>query len=148
MRGNVEITGFSSLLLPEGEDKTIGIGTATSEGEFGEVENGVKIALFDISDPEKPEVLDSMTYMDYSSNVQYDHRALTVNSSEGWYAVPYSVWDNDTGGVIQFRVSGNMLEEMNNYKGEKCIDRCLFIDDYIYGLESYEDEIISWNLAH
>lgn len=148
MRGNVEITGFSSLLLPEGEDKIIGIGTATSEGEFGEVENGVKIALFDISDPEKPEVLDSMTYMDYSSNVQYDHRALTVNSSEGWYAVPYSVWDNDTGGVIQFRVSGNMLEEMNNYKGEKCIDRCLFIDDYIYGLESYEDEIISWNLAH
>ena len=96
-------------------------------GYGGEYDSGLKLVLFDISDPSEPEVLDSMTYMDYSSNVQYDHRALTVNSKEGWYAVPYSVWDDDTGGVIQFRVSGNMLEEMNNYKGEKCIDRCLEI---------------------
>ncbi len=147
MLGSVKITGFSSLLLPEGDDKIIGIGTSTSEEEFGEVEDGVKIALFDISDPKNPKVLDSVTYRDYSSDVQYNHRALTVNKKDGWYAIPYSNWEKETGGVIQFRVSGNKLEEMSEYDCEQGIDRCLFIDDYIYGLGSYEDKLFSWKIA-
>ena len=148
MKGSVKITGFSSLLLPEGEDKLIGIGTSTSDGEFGEVEDGVKIALFDISDPENPKVLDSMTYRDYSSEVQYNHKALTVNRDEGWYAVPFSVWSDDTGGVLQFRVSGSKLEEMAKHESKNGIERCLYINDYIYGLDSFEDEIISWKSVH
>lgn len=148
MLGNVKITGFSSLLVPEGEGKLIGIGTATSEEEFGEVEDGVKIALFDISDPDSPKVLDSMEYKDWSSDVQYDHRALTVNGRENWYAIPYADWNEDTGGVLQFKVNGQTLEEMANYETEQGIARCLFIDQYIYGLESEEDEIISWKMAH
>ena len=148
MMGSVKITGFSSLLLPEGEDKIIGIGMSTSDGDFGEVEDGVKIALFDVSDPEKPEVLDSVEYKDYYSDVQYNHRALTVNKGEGWYAIPYSNQDDDSGGVLQFRVAGDKLEEMSNYKSEQGMDRCLYIDDYIYGLESFDDEIISWKIAH
>ena len=148
MMGSVKITGFSSLLLPEGEDKIIGIGMSTSDGDFGEVEDGVKIALFDVSNPEKPEVLDSVEYKDYYSDVQYNHRALTVNKGEGWYAIPYSNQADDTGGVLQFRVAGDKLEEMSNYRSEQGMDRCLYIDDYIYGLESFDDEIISWKIAH
>ena len=117
---------------------------STSEEEFGEVEDGVKIALFDVSDPENPKVLDSKTYKNYSSDVQYNHKALVVNSDEGWYAIPYSLWENETGGVLQFRVNGDKLEEISNYECEQEIDRCLFIDDYIYGLETFDDEIISW----
>lgn len=148
MLGSVKITGFSSLLVPEGENKLIGIGTATSEEEIGEVEDGVKIALFDISNPLEPKVLDSMEYKNRASDVQYDHRALTVNGSEGWFAIPYFSWDDDKGGVLQFREAGGKLEEMGDYEAEQGIDRCLFIDDYIYGLESYEDKIISWKRAH
>ena len=148
MLGSVKITGFSSLLVPEGKDKLIGIGTATSEEEFGEVEDGVKIALFDISDPLEPKVLDSKEYKDWSSDVQYDHKALTVNDSEGWYAIPYENWENEKGGVLQFRAVGDKLEEMENYKAEQGVDRCLFIDGYFYGLGNYEDKIISWKIAH
>ena len=148
MLGSVKITGFSSLLVPEGEDKLIGIGTATSEEEIGEVEDGVKIALFDISDPLAPKVLDSMEYKGWSSDVQYDHKALTVGSEEGWYAIPYFAWDEDKGGVLQFRANGGTLEEMEIYETGQGIDRCLYIDDYIYGLGSDEDEIISWKIAH
>ncbi|MBE6029763.1 MAG: hypothetical protein E7226_06455 [Clostridiales bacterium] len=148
MLGSVKITGFSSLLVPEGENKLIGIGTATSEEEIGEVEDGVKIALFDISDPMEPKVLDSMEYKNRTSDVQYDHRALTVNSGDGWYAIPYYSWDDDTGGVLQFRAAGDQLEKLGDYEAEQGIDRCLFIDGYIYGLESYEDKIISWKRAH
>jgi uncharacterized secreted protein with C-terminal beta-propeller domain len=87
MLGSVEITGFSSLLVPAGDGKLIGIGMSTAEGEFGEVEDGLKIALFDISDPLEPKVLDSKEYKDKSSDVQYDHKALVVNNREGWYAL-------------------------------------------------------------
>ena len=148
MRGSVKITGFSSLLLPEGDDKLIGIGTSTSEEDGVEVEDGIKIALFDVSDPENPEVLDSRTYRNCSSEIQWSHKPLVVNKSEGWYAFPYNVWDDETGGVIQFRVSGDKIEEMSNYESDQVLDRCLYIDDYIYALQSYEDEIISWKIAH
>ena len=144
--GSVEITGFSSLLVPDGENQLIGIGSSTSEEEFGEVEDGVKIALFDISDPMNPEVLDSMTYRDWSSDVQYNHRALTVNEEEGWYAIPYMIWEDETGGVLQFKAEGGKLMEMNRYESKEGIDRCLYIDDYIYGLEQNEDNIISWEI--
>ena len=144
MLGSVKITGFSSLLVPEGDDMIIGIGTATSEEEFGEVENGIKIALFDVSDPMKPEVLDSMTYKDLTSDVQNDHRALTANSKAGWYAVPYLNWEKESGGVLQFAVSGKKLEEIGNYENKEGISRCLYIDDHIYGLEDNNDTIVSW----
>ena len=148
MMGSVEITGFSSLLVPEGEDKLIGIGTATSEEELGEVEDGIKIALFDISDPMEPKVLDSIEYKDWYSEAQYDHRALVANEGGGWYAIPFYSWEEDKGGVIRFEASGDMLKEVETCETEKGIDRCLFIDDYIYGLSNEEDEIISWKMAH
>jgi len=148
MLGSVKITGFSSLLVPAGENMLIGIGTATSEEEIGEVEDGVKIALFDISDPKSPKVLDSIEYKGWSSDVQYNHKALTVNREAGWYAIPYFSWDTEEGGVLQFRVNGQALAEMETYETGQGIERCLFIDEHIYGLGSEEDEIISWKMAH
>jgi uncharacterized secreted protein with C-terminal beta-propeller domain len=142
--GSVEITGFSSLLVPAGDEKLIGIGMSTSEGEFGETEDGLKIALFDVSDPLEPKVLDSKEYKDRSSDVQYNHKALVVNNREGWYALPYWSWNDETGGVLQFRVSGDRLDETADYTGETGIDRCLYIDEYLYGLGYDEDVIISW----
>lgn len=144
MLGSVEITGFSSLLVPAGDGKLIGIGMSTSEGEFGEMDDGLKIALFDISDPLEPKVLDSREYKDRSSDAQYDHKALVVNKDEGWYALPYMSWSDETGGVLQFRISGDRLEETADFTGETGIDRCLYIEDYIYGLGYDEDMIISW----
>jgi len=148
MKGSVKITGFSSLLVPEGKDQLIGIGSSTSEGEFGEMEDGVKIALFDISDPMKPTVLDSMTYQDMSSDAQYDHKALTVNDDEGWYAIPYIAWESGDGGVLQFKVEDDQLVEMADHKNDNGIDRCVFIGEYLFGLEDADDNIVSWESAH
>ncbi|MGX8773840.1 MAG: beta-propeller domain-containing protein [Bacillota bacterium] len=145
--GSVKITGFSSLLVPEEGNRLLGIGTSTSQAEFGEVEDGLKLVLFDVSDPEDPKVLDSRTYKGYYSEVEFTHKALVVNRSEGWYAVPYSNWDDENGGVLQFRVKDGALEEVSDYKGDEELDRCLYIDDYFYGLETYDDEIISWKIA-
>ena len=72
-----------------------------------------------------------MTYKELTSDVQYDHRALTVNSKAGWYAIPYINWEKESGGVLQFAVSGKKLEEVGNYENKAGISRCLYIDDHI-----------------
>ena len=92
--GEVKIDGFSTLLVPAGEGRLLGIGHATGDNGYGgEYAAGLKLVLFDISDPSQPKVLDSREFKDMSSPAQDTHKALTVNSRDGWYAVPYSVYN-------------------------------------------------------
>ncbi len=93
IEGEVKIDGFSTLLVPIGEGRLLGIGHATGDNGYGgEYAAGLKLALFDISDPSQPRVLDSKEFKDMESPAQSTHKALTVNSKEGWFAVPYSIW--------------------------------------------------------
>ena len=88
------IDGFSTLLIPVNEDRLLGIGHATGDNGYGgEYDSGLKLALFDISDPSEPKVLDSKEFENMSSIAQYDHHALMVNSEEGYFAIPYEVWN-------------------------------------------------------
>ncbi len=96
IEGEVMIDGFSTLLIPAGEGRLLGIGHATGDNGYGgEYAAGLKLALFDISDPSAPKVLDSKEFKDMSSPAQDTHKALTVNSQDGWYAIPYSVFSYD-----------------------------------------------------
>ena len=99
IEGEVMIDGFSTLLVPINEGRLLGIGHATGDNGYGgEYDSGLKLALFDISDPSHPEVLDSMEFRDMTSPAQSDHRALMVNADAGYYAIPYSV--NRYGDII------------------------------------------------
>ena len=94
IEGEVMIDGFSTLLIPVSEDRLLGIGHATGDNGYGgEYDSGLKLALFDISDPSEPRVLDSKEFKDMSSIAQYDHHALMVNSEAGYFAIPYEVWN-------------------------------------------------------
>lgn len=94
IEGEVKIDGFSTLLIPAGEGRLLGIGHATGDNGYGgEYAAGLKLALFDISNPSAPEVLDSREFKDMSSPAQDTHKALTVNSRDGWYAIPYGIFD-------------------------------------------------------
>ena len=91
IEGQVEIEGFSSLLVPVGEGRMLGIGYLTSDNGYGGVyTDGLKLALFDISDPSHPAVLDSEEFRGLSSPAQEDHHALVVNSEKGYCAIPYN----------------------------------------------------------
>lgn len=93
IEGEVMIDGFSTLLVPAGEGRLLGIGHATGDNGYGgEYASGLKLALFDISDPSEPKVLDSREFKDMSSPAQSDHHALTVNTAEGYFAIPYSIY--------------------------------------------------------
>lgn len=90
--GEVKIDGFSSLLVPIGRNKLLGIGYATGDNGYGgEYAAGLKLALFDISDPAEPKVIDSKEFENMDSPAQNTHLALTVNYEKGYYAIPYGI---------------------------------------------------------
>ena len=91
IEGEVKISGFSTLLVPINEDTMLGIGYSTEDGgdDIGmEVTNGLKFALFDVSNPSKPKVADSKTLKDVYSDVQEDHKALVRIPGENSFLVP------------------------------------------------------------
>ncbi len=99
IEGHVKISGFSTLLVPADDDHLLGLGFSTDTTEFGEATDGVKLALFDISDPSHPEVSASKEYPGMYSEVQYDHKALLAGPDGAYYAIPYELtpetWTDD-----------------------------------------------------
>jgi uncharacterized secreted protein with C-terminal beta-propeller domain len=154
IEGEVKIDGFSTLLIPVSKDRLLGIGHATGDNGYGgEYDSGLKLALFDISDPSEPKVLDSKEFKDMSSIAQYDHHALMVNSEEGYFAIPYEVWDYsdiedaeeedaeepedsyDTG-VLLFK-AGNSIGPVDRHSIDGSpICRSVYIGDWVYALDA------------
>ena len=166
IEGEVKIDGFSTLLIPVSKDRLLGIGHATGDNGYGgEYDSGLKLALFDISDPSEPKVLDSKEFRNMSSMAQYDHHALMVNSAAGYFAIPYEVWnysdDTDDGtmiiedaeepeesveyeepeisyetGVLLF-TAGDSIGKADRHKLDgSAIYRSVYIGDWVYALDS------------
>lgn len=89
IQGHVKISGFSTLLMPTDKQHLLGFGFSTETGDFGEYTNGLKLALFNISDLMNPTVADTLVRTGVSSPIQYNHRALLVGSNADFYAIPY-----------------------------------------------------------
>ena len=158
IEGEVKIDGFSTLLVPVSKDRLLGIGHATGDNGYGgEYDSGLKLALFDISDPSEPKVLDSKEFKDMSSIAQYDHHALMVNSGAGYYAIPYEVWNYDSveeeevmtedepvetidegfeTGVLLFK-AGDKISQTDKHKLDgSAINRSVYIGDWLYALDA------------
>ena len=174
--GEVKISGFSTLLVPLSDTRLIGIGYGTADNGYGgQMSDGLKIALFDISNPSRPRVLDSKSYKNMFSEAQYDHHALLQNPDEGYLAIPYTTeddWLEDdviiedaeiaesgdgntdavempepliSGGVLVFTAE-DQIEIMKNYElKDEGVRRCIYIGEYIYAVDD-SDEITSFTL--
>lgn len=79
--GSLKITGFSDYLHPYGESMLLGMGYET-DPETGEY-LGVKLVMFDISDPENLKVLDSVIIedIDYAGNPN-DYKTVLADSKK------------------------------------------------------------------
>lgn len=73
--GELEIPGFSEYLHPIGNGLLLGIGRSVDP--VSQSDEGLKISLFDVSDPRAPGELDAMTIRDAYSIVSNDHHAFT-----------------------------------------------------------------------
>lgn len=147
--GEVEITGFSSMLYPVDENTILGVGYETYTDEDREYADGLKLALFDISDKANPKVLDSKVFNGYNSNAQNNHKALNFNADKGYYLMDYNayLYDENTSrcfnGAITFSIEDGKINVSNEYKlkaydGYNC--RATYIDDSIYVVDE------EWNI--
>lgn len=148
--GHVKISGFSTLLIPLADDSLLGIGFSTETTQWGEATDGLKLALFDTTDPAAPAVSDSAAFEDMYSEVQYDHKALLVGPEAAWFAIPYeqSAYDEKTGsysdktGVLIFTANDGKIEVKDDISTSEPVRRCLYIEDHLYSILS-DDSIES-----
>lgn len=167
--GEVKISGFSTLLVPIDSNTLLGIGYHTVDEPDDdismEIQEGLKIVTFDVSDKSNPKVLDTKIFENYSSEVQYNPKALLVNFERGDFTIPMNYWklieDDDNysddcevkNGILNFRVDDGKINIIDDYTSEKFsdelynINRCVYVDDYIYmlgyhyGTEYYSDSV-------
>lgn len=156
IKGEVKISGFSTLLVPVDDNTLLGIGyhtTDITEGDAAmEMQDGVKIVTFDVSDKSNPRVLDTQIFENYYSAVQHDPKALLVNFERGDFTIPMSKqewtldgWKN-TSEALNFRVENGKIKIIDRYVSEKFSDqdsnlqRCVHVGDNIYLLGTHYEE--------
>lgn len=115
IKGSVKISGFSTNLIPISSNQLLGIGYADDNTD------GIKFALFDISNPQKPTVLDSKVIHNATSEAQDNHKAILVNGKSS-FVIPYEDVNFENGytvnlkaGSIAFEVKDNKINISKKY---------------------------------
>lgn len=79
--GELKVSGFSEYLHFYGEDLLLGIGMEADE-ETGQ-QNGMKLSMFDLSDPSELQEEARLNLTDYNySEALYNHRAVMIDTEE------------------------------------------------------------------
>ena len=120
--GELKIPGFSNYLHPYGEDMLIGLGEDVEfNEEFGTLKaKGLKLSLFDVSDPTNPIEVDAITIGGpYSySDAQYNHKAVLFDAKRSIIGFPCQNFDNQYDCYMVFTVSENGFEPLKKIASE------------------------------
>ncbi|MCK9278374.1 MAG: beta-propeller domain-containing protein [Methanoculleus sp.] len=91
--GKLKIPGYSDYLHPYDADHIIGVGKETSENDWGGVSvEGLKIALFDVSDVNNPVQIDTVVIGEAGTDSEAlrDHKAFLFAAEKGLLVLPVS----------------------------------------------------------
>jgi len=88
--GQLKIPGFSDYLHPVDKNTLVGIGKDTQVQDSRTITLGVKISLFDVSNPESPSEKDVAIVGDKGSStpLSYDHKFFTFHPGTGLMTFP------------------------------------------------------------
>jgi uncharacterized secreted protein with C-terminal beta-propeller domain len=90
--GKLKIPGYSDYLHPYDENHIIGFGKDTVEAEEGNFAwyQGLKLALFDVSDVEKPKEISKVVIGDRGtdSSALHDHKAFLFSREKNLLVIP------------------------------------------------------------
>lgn len=117
INGELKIPGFSTYLHPLGEDHIIGLGFGADDmGDFAWTQ-GLKLALFDISDPSNPIEVGNReigSRGSYSAAIE-EHHAFTLDPNRGMLALPVDIYEGGMGGSDygEHSFSGVMLLDVD-----------------------------------
>jgi uncharacterized secreted protein with C-terminal beta-propeller domain len=132
--GELKIPGYSDYLHPFDENHIIGIGKDTDDrGSFAWYQ-GLKIAIFNVTDPEHPTELAKVIIGDRGTDspVLYDHKAFLFDREKELLVIPVSLYeiseeikqqnDGKTGSTYgEFKFQGAYVYKLNldgfEYKG-------------------------------
>lgn len=160
--GELKIPGYSDYLHPYDENHIIGIGKDTYGDGTPAWYQGIKLSLFDVTDPTNPKEVYKDVIGDRGSEsiLLNDHRALLFDLEKGVMAFPVQVFDQGSNklefdGAYIYSLGG---KEKMAYKGRishlyfdqqgrtgqssKSIQRLLYMDDDLY---SISDQMIRVN---
>lgn len=157
--GQVKLPGFSSYLHPYNENVLIGIGKeAVDKGSQGVEVGGLKVSLFDVSDPANPKEITNLNIGGKGSDasVLYDHKALLFSEDKQILSFPVNLtkegsnnYQLDFQGAIVLDIKADSLklkgkiyqptstERKNSGFGDyESIQRILYIGDNFYSISS------------
>ncbi len=138
----LKIPGFSEYLHVYGDGRLFGLGQEADETTGGT--EGLKLTMFDTSDPENVTVLHTTLPKGWSSYAEYDHKAILVDPGKN--LIGFDLSDENGSRYVLYGYSDeNGFElkgqiEMNEYYGEA---RGLYIGDYYYIVAENEISIIN-----
>ncbi len=156
--GKLKIPGFSNYLHPYDSTTLLGIGEETDPDtqEF----LGIKLSMFDISDPEHVTEKDKyiIENSEYSPAL-YDHKAIMINTTDNIFGFVYTTYndknyeysyyfatytyDDRTGFKETARYKLNDANEYDSYDSDSV--RGVYIGDYLY--LSTNTQITSYTLG-
>lgn len=145
--GKLKIPGFSDYLHPYDENHIIGIGKETGDNEWGGVSiKGVKLSLFDVSDVEKPEQIDTFEIgkAGTDSEALRDHKAFLFDKKKNLLVIPIREvgeredYDSRYGYYRQRVWQGAYVLGVTPENGFKLRGKVSHLDDY-------EEEMYYWN---
>ena len=80
MLGNVKMTGYSDYLHPYGDNLLLGIGYETDPDTSEQL--GVKLTMFDISDPVNLKILDNVVIKDADTEATSDYKTILADGTK------------------------------------------------------------------
>ena len=163
--GELKVPGFSQYLHPVGDGLMMGIGRQTQEiytrdsqgveTVVGNRDAGMKISLFDVSDPFDPFEADVLLLNEGWSEISHNPRALMCDPARGLYGFIVESWDNNSYWTVLahiLRVEGDSVTiaatlEVGGYVGTYGSRLC-FIGNMLYlvheaGVNVYDYETFS-----
>lgn len=170
--GELKIPGYSAYLHPVGDGLVMGVGLdGTETGTNG----GMKVSLFDVSDPTKPVECGKFTMSGYNavnrqvyvdSDAYYDHKALCWDAENKIMYIPYSKnehswastteehFNKTTAGIVALKVNeaektlkvaGDYIANATDYAQPNEFSRATYIDDVIFGYSRYTGLICAFD---
>ncbi len=165
--GKLKIPGYSDYLHPYDEDHIIGIGKETEGNQWGGVSvEGVKLALFDVSDVENPKQLDKYEIGDSGTDSEAlrDHKAFLFDKEKNLLVIPVrevrddryyddrvgyyrqDVWQGayvfsltpERGFDVQGKITHSEGKERWDYyySSPSAVRRALYMDDVLYTISA------------
>ncbi len=171
IKGELKIPGFSTYLHPVGENLVLGVGV---DGDENGQNNGLKVSLFDVSDPANPIESHKVTipannkdgsYTYVTSQAYNTHKALCWDDTTNTMYIPYlkrtEVWYHtddysfkNVAGILAVKVNEEekTLEKSRNYtnvsdsnKTDWGFERTTYIGDVIFGYSHSGNVIMSFD---